>query len=104
MKFCYSGVQVAASITVESVNKEVDQKNELMDAKEIRLKSEITCPECGHKSTEEMSTNSCQFFWECPSCKIILKPKEGDCCVFCSYGDYPCPPIQKGRDQARSCC
>jgi hypothetical protein len=30
----------------------------------------------------------------------VLQPKPGDCCVFCSYGDVPCPPIQ----QERPCC
>ena len=25
----------------------------------------------------------------------VLKPKEGHCCVFCSYGDAPCPSIQQ---------
>ena len=65
-----------------------------------KLKSTITCPNCGNQSAETMPTDSCQFFWECPECKEVLKPKQGDCCVFCSYGDVPCPPIQKGRD----CC
>ena len=23
-----------------------------------------------------------------------LKPLSGDCCVFCSYGSVPCPPVQ----------
>ena len=27
----------------------------------------------------------------------FLKPKPGDCCVFCSYGTVPCPPIQAGK-------
>ena len=62
--------------------------------------STITCPNCGNKSSETMPTDSCQFFWECPSCNAVAKPKQGDCCVFCSYGDVPCPPIQKGKD----CC
>ena len=30
----------------------------------------------------------------------ILKPKEGDCCVFCSYGSVKCPPIQSEK----KCC
>ncbi len=62
--------------------------------------STITCPNCGNQSKETMPTDSCQFFWECPECKEVLKPKQGDCCVFCSYGDVPCPPIQ----QDKSCC
>jgi hypothetical protein len=66
----------------------------------VLLKSTITCPNCGHKKEEEMPTNACQFFYECGNCKKVLKPKEGDCCVFCSYGTIACPPIQKGN----SCC
>jgi hypothetical protein len=27
----------------------------------------------------------------------VLKPKQGDCCVFCSYGSVPCPPIQQSQ-------
>jgi len=67
---------------------------------EIHLKSEITCPNCQHKKVEEMPTNACQFFYECAECKTILKPKEGDCCVYCSYGTNACPPIQENKN----CC
>lgn len=74
----------------------------------IELGSTLTCPNCGHQSKEQMPTDSCQFFWECPNCAELLKPKEGDCCVFCSYGDIPCHPIQEaknsGGDQSPSCC
>jgi hypothetical protein len=34
------------------------------------------------------------FFYECPACHVTLKPKPGDCCVFCSYGDKRYPPVQ----------
>jgi hypothetical protein len=67
---------------------------------EIQINSEITCPRCGHKRVEEMPTNACQFFYECENCKTVLKPKEGDCCVYCSYGSEKCPPIQ----QEKKCC
>lgn len=63
----------------------------------ILLESEITCPECGHKQTAAMPTDACQFFFDCPNCRQLLKPKPGDCCVFCSYGTVPCPPIQKRK-------
>ena len=36
-----------------------------------------------------MPTEACQFFYECTHCKKILRPKPGDCCVYCSYGDRP---------------
>ena len=66
----------------------------------IIARSTIICPKCGHSKSEEMPTDACQYFYECESCNEIIKPKEGDCCVYCSYGDVPCPPIQAGED----CC
>jgi hypothetical protein len=66
----------------------------------VELETVITCPECGHKKTEMMPTNSCQYFYECENCKKVLKPLKGDCCVYCSYGSVKCPPIQAGD----KCC
>jgi len=66
----------------------------------IVLESSITCPHCSFKKEEKMPVDSCQFFYECSNCKVILRPLPGDCCVFCSYGTQKCPPIQKGK----SCC
>jgi hypothetical protein len=57
----------------------------------------LTCPNCGHSSAEEMPTNACVHFHECSACGVLLKPKASDCCVFCSYGSVPCPPIQESR-------
>ncbi len=68
--------------------------------KEILLESTLTCPNCGNQQRETMPTDACQWFYECPHCHVLLKPKPGDCCVFCSYGDTPCPPIQA----AQPCC
>ena len=68
--------------------------------KEIILKSVITCPNCGYLKEETMPEDSCQFFYECVNCKTLLKPKEGGCCVFCSYGSVKCPPKQQKKD----CC
>lgn len=66
----------------------------------IILESTLTCPNCGHSEKETMPQDACQFFYECKSCGTLLKPNPGDCCVFCSFGDVPCPPIQ----QQESCC
>ena len=68
----------------------------------VLLESTLTCPSCGATKAETMPTNACQYFYECAGCKTLLKPKPGDCCVFCSYGTVPCPPIQEGR--ADDCC
>jgi len=67
----------------------------MLDATPVLL-SEITCPQCGHRRTETMPTNSCTYFYECEECGTLLKPLPGDCCVFCSYGSVKCPPIQMG--------
>jgi hypothetical protein len=67
---------------------------------EVVLQSVLTCPNCGHQKEEMMPTNACLFFYDCSGCGARLKPKAGDCCVFCSYGSMPCPPIQAGE----ACC
>ena len=51
---------------------------------DIILKSIITCPQCGYLKEEQMPVDACQYFYECDQCKTKLKPKSGDCCVFCS--------------------
>lgn len=67
----------------------------------LALNSVITCPKCGFSKAEEMPTDACQYFYECEQCNALLKPLEGDCCVFCSYGSTPCPSIQ---EQKGGCC
>ncbi|MHB1051124.1 MAG: GDCCVxC domain-containing (seleno)protein [Bacteroidota bacterium] len=58
------------------------------------LLSLITCPVCGFQKMETMPRDACIHFYECESCKKILKPKDGDCCVFCSYGSIVCSSKQ----------
>ncbi|MBV2137096.1 MAG: hypothetical protein KUF79_09835 [Candidatus Thiodiazotropha sp. (ex Ctena orbiculata)] len=71
------------------------------------LNSELICPECGHRVVETMPTDHCQFYYECGGCGVLLRPLPGDCCVFCSYGTVPCPPIQCARrvgSEDEGCC
>jgi hypothetical protein len=73
----------------------------------VQLESTLTCPHCGHQASEIMPQDACQFFYDCKGCGERLKPKTGDCCVFCSYGTLPCPPIQAQRSGdagAGQCC
>jgi hypothetical protein len=63
------------------------------------LQSTITCPDCGIAKIET-PTDACQFFYDCTGCGILLRPKAGDGCVFCSYGDRACPPVQ----DSGGCC
>ena len=67
---------------------------------DIQLQSMITCPECGHEKVETMPTNMCQYYYDCQGCGALIKPKQGDCCVYCSYGSVACPPIQRSGDAA----
>ena len=60
----------------------------------MQLRSTITCPACGHAEEETMPHDCCQFFYECKRCGRVLRPHPGDCCVYCSYGSLPCPPVQ----------
>ena len=62
--------------------------------------SQLTCPKCGHVAVETMPTDACIYFYDCLGCGAVLRPKAGDCCVFCSYGSVRCPPMQSSQ----ACC
>lgn len=64
----------------------------------LTLQSAITCPQCGGVAVETMPTDACQWFYDCRHCGALLRPKPGDCCVFCSYGAVACPPKQGNGD------
>jgi hypothetical protein len=64
---------------------------------DIILHSVITCPHCGFAQREQMPVDACLFFYDCKKCGARLRPKAGDCCVFCSFGSVPCPPMQERR-------
>ncbi|MES2005525.1 MAG: MerC domain-containing protein [Bacteroidota bacterium] len=93
--FLYAGMFGMLAATIWNF-----QRNRLHKAYEIEMRSTITCPDCGYSKEEIMPTNACTFFYECENCKTRLKPKQGDCCVFCSYGTVKCPPMQVGYN----CC
>ena len=64
------------------------------------LESVLTCPACGFSKSETMPVDACLYYYECTACKALLKPRLGDCCVFCSHGTVKCPPLQ----EQRACC
>jgi len=70
------------------------------DADKIVLDAKITCPECGFSTVETMPSDACLWFYEYTSCGVVMTLKQGDFCVFCSYANLPCPPIQASG----SCC
>ena len=89
-------VSGAVEIQVPAIPRSTEDNRSMTAA---NLLSNITCPRCGFNRQETMPTDACQFFYECTSCKTLLRPKSGDCCVFCSYGTVKCPPKQQ-----EACC
>ena len=67
----------------------------MIETSGVTLDAVITCPQCGFVRHEVMPTDACQFYYECVRCKTLLRPKAGDCCVFCSFGSVKCPPVQQ---------
>ncbi|MEM3127341.1 MAG: GDCCVxC domain-containing (seleno)protein [Candidatus Woesearchaeota archaeon] len=58
------------------------------------MRSTLTCPECNHKQKMEIPKTSCQAFYTCNGCGETIKATKG-CCIFCDYGDKPCPVAHK---------
>ena len=84
-----------------------DNKHAINADVTVVLQSTITCPECGHCDTETMPTDNCQVYYECKGCGVMLRPRQGDCCVYCSFGTVPCPSIQEATlkdNGSASCC
>jgi hypothetical protein len=89
----YTGL---AGLTVAAVWNVIARRRASACCRPWELLSTLTCPHCGHQKQETMPTDACLYFYECQSCHATLRPKPGDCCVFCSYGSVKCPPIQLG--------
>lgn len=71
---------------------------------DVIFQSTLSCPGCGHATIETMPTDACVWFHECECCHMLIRPKRGDCCVFCSYGTMACPPVQAARQGLDPCC
>ena len=61
------------------------------------LDSIVTCPHCSRPHEARMAEDSCKISADCPSCGREIRPKAGQCCVYCSWGSVPCPPMQVAR-------
>lgn len=61
---------------------------------EISYEATVTCPKCGYSSKETMPSDSCLVIYKCKECGFVMTPKEGDCCIFCSYADKKCRPCK----------
>lgn len=80
--------------TVVAGNDTVSIADKIDLTSKTSTESEITCPKCGHQKIEKLPTEVCLVSYTCVNCKEILHPKDGDCCVFCTYGSHKCPSKQ----------
>ena len=61
----------------------------------------VTCPVCKTKVQEKMSSEAPKRIYHCPKCLSWLSPKQGDHCIYDSYGSVKCPPIQIKERRAK---
>jgi hypothetical protein len=54
------------------------------------MDSVVTCPVCRHQHVEQIPEDNCMVFYKCSNCHAEMIPKEGHCCVLCSYGSVRC--------------
>jgi hypothetical protein len=81
--------------------KEIDDCKGVMELnpspKKLSQESTLMCPKCGTQKVATMPFDACQIIFQCEQCGVSHQPLPGDCCVFCSFGTVPCPPIQQAR-------
>ena len=70
-----------------------DQSMPSLDSPVV-LESTIVCPRCGRSEPDTMPLEVSPQSYGCKGCGARLEPKAGDCCVYCSHGTVPCPPVQ----------
>ena len=87
-------VNLKGHLVVDSCCNEEGQVDSIAEQITSTLQCEITCPKCGYKKSETMPTDVCLLTYTCKKCHAVLHPKEGDCCVFCTYGNQKCPSMQ----------
>lgn len=104
MKFLYLLLTVLLFSCSSPANKATNNKTNPADTCCVKdtasnktltaMQSVITCPKCRYQKTETMPTDVCLLKYTCTNCKAGLRPKHGDCCVFCTYGTHKCPSMQ----------
>ena len=89
--FCFSCKENNKVSPVEKTNNLKTEKNNDI----VLMQAEITCPHCGFSKNEPMPTEVCLIKYTCTQCETDLFPKDGDCCVFCTYSPVRCPSMQE---------
>lgn len=90
--FVKCSFQESENGTKQDKNAKIILKTETQS--DIATTSEITCPKCGYKKLEKLPTDVCVIKYNCEKCNQEMFPKNGDCCVYCTYGTHKCPTKQ----------
>jgi hypothetical protein len=92
---CHNPKQNENTTAITEIKKDSSTiKENIESSNKSSTESEITCPECGYKKMEILPTDVCLIKYTCDSCTSVSYSKDGDCCVFCSYGTHKCPSKQ----------
>lgn len=84
----------------QQTDKEAKQENKTKNIPKTESHSDliktsiIKCPKCGYKKLEQLPTEVCVIQYNCEKCNHKMFPKNGDCCVYCTYGTHKCPSKQ----------
>jgi DNA-directed RNA polymerase subunit RPC12/RpoP len=54
----------------------------------------IVCPHCQHPSEETMRVRVVERTIRCSECSETIETPADKHCVWCAYGDIPCPVVQ----------
>ena len=54
----------------------------------------IVCPHCQHPSEETMRVRVVERTIRCSECSETIEAPADKHCVWCAYGDIPCPVVQ----------
>jgi hypothetical protein len=68
---------------------------------DIVYESVVTCPVCKTKELLTIPAESPLGVYHCPKCLTWLSPKQGDHCIFESYGSKHCAQIQIKERRAK---
>ena len=93
---------VAPAMALSVINPQNPQDNNDQGQKwdDVVYTSAITCPKCGTRHPLTMPSEHALRVFLCSVCLTWLAPKQGDHCLFESYGTGPCAATQIKKRRA----
>jgi hypothetical protein len=79
---------------IESRERELGKQRPRRKEKLVTRQTRATERTIATKPPKVARKRACRLFYDCTGYGKLLRPKPGHGCVFCSYGDVPCPLMQ----------